>query len=159
MMLKFRFNIDFVSYKVKDIEIYGFYKARLIDFKALLQFNLSQSKLQGINRELLNLRDELTISSKFSSDSNLAYKVMIYTIRNLKVLVDNSGTYYWGFESTLRNPFCNNLTFDQLFRIIEFGHEKIKPLKLFRHSFIQFHDKAINLFDKQYGWRKESNNI
>ena len=152
--MKFRFNIDFISYKVTDIEIFGFYKARLFDFKQQLLFNLSQSKLSGINRELLNMSDELRIVSRFDSDSNFTYKVMNYAIRNLKVLRDGSGEYYIGFESKLNNPYCNNITFDQLFRIIEFGHEKIKPLKLFRHSFIQLHDRALKLFDKQYRWRK-----
>ena len=153
-MLKLRFDIDFVAYKVKDIEIYSFYQARLNDYKNYLLFNLSQAKLSGINRELLLLSDSLTIEPRFSSDSNLTYKIMNYAIRSLKVLTDSSGEYYIGFEPKLRNPFCSNLTFDHLFRIIEFGHEHVKPLKLFRHSFIQLHDRAINLFDKQFGWRR-----
>ena len=159
MMLKLRFDIDFVSYKVKDIETYGFYKARLNDYKNYLLFNLSQSKLSGINRELLLMSESLSIVSKFGSDSNLTYKIMNYAIRSLKVLTDGSGEYYIGFEPTIKNPFCTNLTFDHLFRIIEFGHERIKPLKLFRHSFIQLQDRALNLFNKQFGWRKESNTV
>jgi hypothetical protein len=155
MIMKFRFNIDFVSYKASDIEVYSFYKARLGDFKQLLRFNLSQSKLSGINREVLDLAESLFISSRFSSNSNFVYQVMNYAINSLQVIKDHSGEYYIGFDARLRNPFCDNLTFDHLFRIIEFGHEKIKPLKLFRHSFIQLHDKAVKLFNKQYGWRKE----
>lgn len=154
--MKFRFNIDFVSYKATDIEIFGFYRARLFDFKQQLLFNLSQSKLSGINRELLAISDMLHIISRFSSDSNFTYKVMNYTIQSLKVIRDNSGEYYLGFDSRLSNPFCTGITFDQLFRIIEFGHERVKPLKLFRHSFIQLQDRAQKLFEKQYGWRKES---
>lgn len=153
--MKFRFNIDFVSYKVRDIDIYGFYKARLSDFKQLLFFNLSQAKLSGITRELLDMSQALSISSRFSSNSNFTYQVMTYAINHLKVLKTGSGEYYYGFDSRLHNPFCTNITFDQLFRIIEFGHEKVKPLKLFRHSFIQFQDRAIKLFALQYGWRKE----
>ena len=154
--MKFRFNIDFVKYHVTDIEIYSFYKARLGDFRQYLYMNLSQSKLSGINRELLQLSEDLSIASRFSSDLNLVYKIMIYAIRNLDVFKDGSGEYYIGLKPTLSNPFCQNLSFDHLLRLIEFGHEKLKPLKLFRHSFIQFEPRAITLFDKQYGWRKES---
>ena len=154
--MKFRFNINFVKYHVTDIEIYSFYKARLGDFRQYLYMNLSQSKLFGINRELLQLSEDLSIDSRFSSDLNLVYKIMIYAIRSLDVLKDGSGEYYIGLRSTLNNPFCQNLSFDHLLRLIEFGYEKLKPLKLFRHSFIQFEPRAIALFDKQYGWRKES---
>ena len=156
-MLKFRFKLDCEKEKVTESELYLFYKCRLQDFKRYLYNNLGSCKLSGINRELtaLLVSQELVKPSKIDPETTFTFRVLNYAIQNLKLFRESSGAFYYGFEPNLPNPFCNGLTFDHLLRIIEFGYERIKPLKLFRHSFMQLEESAMKLFNIQYGWRKE----
>lgn len=156
-MLKFRFPLSTDKDKVTEQELLIFYRCRLLDFKRYLYNNLSNAKLSGINRELLNLLDNqgLINKSKISSESTFTYRILNYAIQHLKLFRESSGVFYYSFEPKLLNPFCTGLTFDHLLRLIEFGHERIKPLKLFRHSFMQLEEDALKLFNTQYGWRKE----
>ena len=84
-----------------------------------------------------------------ANNANLYRDIILYALNNLYVYRDITGRVEYRIKP-IKNVFARNITFDQLFRILEFGNENIKPLRIFNDAMVKALPSIRRIYNMAY---------
>ena len=111
-------------------KIYQLYYSSLPKLKRNIKFFANKYNQPDINERLLKSK---TIMFRDVNKETLYRDIILYALNNLYIYRDITGCVEYRLRP-VKNVFAKNITFDQLFRIIEFGNEYVKPLRIFNDA-------------------------
>ena len=111
-------------------KIYQLYYSSLPKLKRNIKFFANKYNQSDVNERLLKSK---TIMFRDVNKETLYRDIILYALNNLYIYRDITGCVEYRLRP-VKNVFAKNITFDQLFRIIEFGNEHVKPLRIFNDA-------------------------
>lgn len=146
-MLILRIPIKFDS-ELDTKSLIKIYSTILPRLKRQVLRSLSKYDSTTLSKKLLK-SNEIMFRNNVNGDT-LFEDIVKYIINRLGVYVDDTGYVDYRIVSKVRNPFADNVTLDNLARIIEFGNADIKSTRIFNNSMINLLPNIKRLYELTY---------
>ena len=144
-MFKLTIPIKFNS-SVSNDTIYQFYYACLPRIKRNIKYFANKYNSNEINSRLLKSNN---ITFNYTATQFLYRDIILYALNNLYVYRDITGHIEYRVKP-VRNIFAKNITFDQLLRLIEFGNENLKSLRIFNCAIVKSLPNILRVYNTAY---------